>query len=487
MLHIIKINRLKFISSLVLLIIGTYSTMLSPLFFKKFLEEQELYSAILVLSISALSLYWSYILQQILSRDSRIYLREKCFKHILFLKDDIDIERQKTLIIDDIENYSNHGFRLLYRIYQGIFGIIIASCIIYYSFDSSKVILSLSTAFIIVISNFLIMRLIEKLDKEYREYWDKIKIKISNMIMAKEEIRNTVQYDNIIRTFKDSIDKIEDIGLRIDKVEAFGKAILNFMNDSYSLICAIILVFIINRGMKINTTDLITILSYIAYMIWPIKNLANGLPLVFLYLNSKRRIESILSLQEERIDGYKIDNINSIKLIGNFSYNNDKEVLRNINVEFNKGKKIALVGRSGSGKSTIIKLILGKFFMDKGSVYFDDISINQLSLDSIRNMIGYVPQKPMLIDSTLKDNLLLFNPNITDLECKEVLNDSGLAGWDLNMQIGRYGNKLSGGEAQRVAIARVLLRRELIKVIMLDEATSSLDNITESEVINIYY
>ena len=98
MLHIIKINRLKFISSLVLLIIGTYSTMLSPLFFKKFLEEQELYSAIvnlfftiLVLSISALSLYWSYILQQILSRDSRIYLREKCFKHILFLKDDIDI------------------------------------------------------------------------------------------------------------------------------------------------------------------------------------------------------------------------------------------------------------------------------------------------------------------------------------------------------------------------------------------------------------
>ena len=222
-------------------------------------------------------------------------------------------------------------------------------------------------------------------------------------------------------------------------------------------------------------------------MIWPIKNLANGLPLVFLYLNSKRRIESILSLQEERIDGYKIDNINSIKLIGNFSYNNDKEVLRNINVEFNKGKKIALVGRSGSGKSTIIKLILGKFFMDKGSVYFDDISINQLSLDSIRNMIGYVPQKPMLIDSTLKDNLLLFNPNITDLECKEVLNDSGLAGWDLNMQIGRYGNKLSGGEAQRVAIARVLLRRELIKVIMLDEATSSLDNITESEVINIYY
>ena len=167
--------------------------------------------------------------------------------------------------------------------------------------------------------------------------------------------------------------------------------------------------------MKINTTDLITILSYIAYMIWPIKNLANGLPLVFLYLNSKRRIESILSLQEERIDGDKIDNINSIKLIGNFSYNNDKEVLKNINVEFNKGKKIALVGRSGSGKSTIIKLILGKFFMDKGSVYFDDISINQLSLDSIRNMIGYVPQKPMLIDSTLKDNLLLFNPNITDI------------------------------------------------------------------------
>ena len=170
-----------------------------------------------------------------------------------------------------------------------------------------------------------------------------------------------------------------------------------------------------------------------------------------------------------------------------FSYKTrNYQVLKGVSLEFKKGEITALVGISGSGKSTIVKLLERFYDPDTGTIYVNNKDLKQLNLRECRNKIGYVGQEPFLFNQSIKENLLNAKPDATDEEIDQALKDA--MAYDFVMKfpkgidsdVGAIGSKISGGQKQRIAIARALIRKP--EILILDEATSALDKKNERSV-----
>jgi len=169
-----------------------------------------------------------------------------------------------------------------------------------------------------------------------------------------------------------------------------------------------------------------------------------------------------------------------------FSYGKATPIVDGLELKLEAGEKVALVGVSGSGKSTITKLIARLYDVDQGAVYIDGIDVRGVLLESLRTKVCYLMQDAVLFDRTLKENLLLGKPSATNRELIDALETADLGelidclpqGWDT--PLGPKGNFLSGGERQRLALARLVLQNPT--VLLLDESTSALDVPSERRV-----
>ena len=166
-----------------------------------------------------------------------------------------------------------------------------------------------------------------------------------------------------------------------------------------------------------------------------------------------------------------------------FQYNEQKEILKNINLKIQPGKKLALVGPSGGGKTTICHLIPNFYRISEGEILIDGQNINNVRLDSLRKNIGIVQQDVFLFNGTIRENILYGRLDATEEEIIDAAKKANIHDYVMTLpdgyetQIGERGVKLSGGQKQRLSIARVFLKNPAI--LILDEATSALDNTTE--------
>ena len=168
-----------------------------------------------------------------------------------------------------------------------------------------------------------------------------------------------------------------------------------------------------------------------------------------------------------------------------FGYNDDQPVLNDINIVFERGKSYAIVGSSGSGKSTIFKVLLGYQRDYKGQIFIDNINLNSLSTETLYELFSVVQQEVFLFDSSIIDNITMFK-DFSEEVVDNAIVQSGLLElidkYGKDYMCGENGKNLSGGEKQRVSIARSLIRNT--PVILIDEATSALDSITAVNVEN---
>ena len=182
---------------------------------------------------------------------------------------------------------------------------------------------------------------------------------------------------------------------------------------------------------------------------------------------------------EELKESIKFENLN-------FEYVSNFPVLKDVNIEIMKGKTTAIVGSTGSGKSTLIKLILRFYEKNSGNIFFDNNEIESLVIDSLRSKIGLVSQDVFLFEGTVFENIAYGN---IDASIEDVWNAARLSESDKfiselpnqeNTIVGERGQKLSGGQRQRISIARAILKNP--EILILDEATSAVDNETEAAI-----
>lgn len=197
------------------------------------------------------------------------------------------------------------------------------------------------------------------------------------------------------------------------------------------------------------------------------------------------KLESTLKLEEEQ-HGIEIEKIKNISL-KNLSFKQEQFEMKNINLEFEAGKKYVIVGKSGAGKSTLLNLIAGQLICDNNALYINDIPYKEIEKKYLRNAIAYMNQEVYVFNDTIKNNIILYE------ECDERKYNTILKKSGIDTFIGDFeerdnkilednGDNISGGQRQRIALARVLMRDA--DVILLDEAFSALDYETTRKIIN---
>ena len=235
--------------------------------------------------------------------------------------------------------------------------------------------------------------------------------------------------------------------------------------------------------------QIFAVFGYLWFMLGPVQEL---LGIQFSWYSAKaalQRINDLLQLEEEKRPVSKVNPFNDEEEVTvdidnvTFSYTLENTVLNNLSLHIPAGKKVALVGASGGGKSTLIQLLIGVYQADSGCIRYNGETTDDISFDIIRNQIAVVLQQPILFNDTLRHNLTL-GADYDEMSLWRALEVSQMQDVikqlsnGLDTQIGRNGVRLSGGQRQRLAIARMVLSNP--KFVILDEATSALDTATES-------
>ena len=235
--------------------------------------------------------------------------------------------------------------------------------------------------------------------------------------------------------------------------------------------------------------ELVALLFYLNYFFDPLIQLSFNYDLLRSAGSSMKKVFSILDekpfLSEK---GDSIPSIDNDKIIEfknvDFSYGREL-VLKDINFVINKGEKIAIVGETGAGKSTIAKLILRFYLVNKGKVEFFETDAGEVSQQWVRDNVAYVPQESFLFRGTIRENLIYSDPENINLE--EELASIGVLSWfdryenKLDQEVGERGGNISAGERQFVALLRAVLAKR--QIIVFDEATANLDIESESSIL----
>ena len=240
---------------------------------------------------------------------------------------------------------------------------------------------------------------------------------------------------------------------------------------------------------EINVAMYSVLLFITQRLLWPLTELGDTFDLYQRAMASFKRINALKNTTPEIKDGsVKSNGIDkSINFQNvNFSYVENFPVLNDISLNIKKGSTTAIVGSTGSGKSTLIKLLLRLYDVDSGHILFDDIDIKDLEIHTLRKNIGLVSQDIFLFEGTVFDNIAYGNLEASEKEIWEAakLSESdefiNLLPNKKDTVVGERGQKLSGGQRQRISIARAILKNP--EILILDEATSAVDNETEAAI-----
>ena len=269
--------------------------------------------------------------------------------------------------------------------------------------------------------------------------------------------------------------------------EAAGRLSFLLFLLGFELFRAVAMLMVLFSDLTIG--QIFAVFGYLWFMLGPVQEL---LGIQFSWYSAKaalKRINDLLTLEEEHRPISKVNPFSENKEVSvdienvTFSYTLENTVLNQLSLSIPAGKKVALVGASGGGKSTLIQLLIGVYRADSGHIKYNGETTDDISFDVIRNQIAVVLQQPILFNDTLRHNLTL-GADYDEMSLWRALDIAQMQDVisqlsdGLDTQIGKNGVRLSGGQRQRLAIARMVLSNP--KFVILDEATSALDTATEA-------
>jgi len=341
--------------------------------------------------------------------------------------------------------------------------------------------------------------LVYKFGKQIHKRYQRIQAQLSKISTKAQENFAGIRIVKSYVQEKFEIDSFDKLNWEyVDKNMSFVRVFAAFHPMMQFIVGIAVILVLFVGGVQIiegviTLGEFVAFTLYLGMLVWP--SIALGWVVgIFQQGNaSMERINVILNTPPEIIDDentQSVDTINGDISIRNltFGYNTESEpVLKNLNVEIKAGTILAVVGRTGSGKSTLINLLTRNYDPEAGMIFIDDIDIKKIPLQVLREHIGYIPQETFLFSDTIEHNLSF---GVATPEQEQIQNAAETAQIheeitnfpnDYQTVLGERGINLSGGQKQRISIARAILKQP--KILLLDDALSAVDTITEEKIL----
>ncbi len=342
---------------------------------------------------------------------------------------------------------------------------------------------------VVIYFTTLFGRKVKQLKQKENSAYQAFQETLSETLDAIQEIRASNRERHYVRRVIDAAGHIRDHSAnftwRSDAANRLSFMVFLFGFDAFR---ALSMVMVLYSGLSIG--EMLAVFAYLWFMMGPVQEILN---IQYAYHAARAALGRINQLMdvglepryEHRSDPFRGRITTGIRVEDvHFSYDGETPVLNGVNLEIRPGEKVALVGASGGGKTTLVQILLGLYLPQHGQVYFDDVPVKEIGLDVVRDNVATVLQHPALFNDTVRANLTL-GRDVPEDAIWQALETAQLAGVTRAMEhrldtlIGRNGIRLSGGQRQRLAVARMVLQQP--RIVILDEATSALDVATERD------
>ena len=357
---------------------------------------------------------------------------------------------------------------------------------------------ALGTVIFVTVTMYLQNKYFKKRSNTLASTMEKINKKHNDTIL--ENISNIKELKILSAedTFFEKYQIVEKSYRKTQELQSFYNAIPPYLVEMLVVLALLILACIISIQSPNDNSKLMASFAIIVASIFRIAPALNRIQSSIININASRNFVKRINEKYEKydFDHFKKENLQSEGILGFhdkielknicFSYNSNKQVLKNISITINKGDFVGIIGLSGAGKSTLADILTGLLPADSGEIIVDNTELSQKNFQKFRRMLGYVPQQINILDKSIKENVAWGCKEINDSKVVNALKSAQLynvieeypQGIDSNIIVGSNG--LSQGQKQRLAIARALYRDP--QIIILDEATSALDVQIEHEI-----
>lgn len=357
---------------------------------------------------------------------------------------------------------------------------------------------ALGTVIFVTVTMYLQNKYFKKRSNTLASTMEKINKKHNDTIL--ENISNIKELKILSAedTFFEKYQIVEKSYRKTQELQSFYNAIPPYLVEMLVVLALLILACIISIQSPNDNSKLMASFAIIVASIFRIAPALNRIQSSIININASRNFVKRINEKYEKydFDHFKKENLQSEGILGFhdkielknicFSYNSNKQVLKNISITINKGDFVGIIGLSGAGKSTLADILTGLLPADSGEIIVDNTELSQKNFQKFRRMLGYVPQQINILDKSIKENVAWGCKEINDSKVVNALKSAQLynvieeypQGINSNIIVGSNG--LSQGQKQRLAIARALYRDP--QIIILDEATSALDVQIEHEI-----
>ena len=458
-------------------------------------------------SIVTNGLLWIFVLA-LISMVSQ-YMMSLCHNHIAYgmvksLRDDVFIHLSKmplsyldikahgslqSIVISDTEQMADGLLLGFSQLFTGILTIISTLFWMFSIQLTMTVVVLLLTPISFVVASFIAK-------KTYHLFHDQSTLRAEQTAFTHETISGIKvvqaynQEENVLETFDEMNEALADRSLKAIFYSSITNPATRFVNSLVYTVVGLVGAFFVLKS-QLSIGQLAAFLTYANQYTKPFNEISG---VMTEFQNSIACASRVFELMEEPMESEEETEIQLPEMIKgevqfeqvSFSYQKDQSLIENFSLEIKPGEKIAIVGPTGSGKSTLINLLMRFYEVDKGNITIDGISIKDMSRQQLRQLFGMVLQETWLQSGTIRENLLLGNPNATDEEIQQVLMQCQLDKMieklpqGLETPLHRQGEDFSQGQRQLLSIARVMLSQP--SMLILDEATSSIDTRTELKI-----
>lgn len=331
---------------------------------------------------------------------------------------------------------------------------------------------------------------IRTINKNFRKEMETTSAKVIEMVEMMPVTRAHALEKKEISKMDEQVGHIAEQGYNLDIVQTNFGAVSWAIFQSFQLGCLVFTSYLALKG-RIPVGDVVLYQTYFTTIVNQVSSLLNIIPTITKGLESVNSVGEVLLNDNVEVNKgkYELKDLKGSYEFKNIYYrypNSDNDIIKGLYLSVKEGETIAFVGESGAGKTTMINLLIGFCLPTSGSLLIDGHDITEINLRTYREYLAVVPQNTVLFSGTIRENILYGEDNVSEEMLQKVIDESGLRSVvdslpdGVDTSLGEHGGRFSGGQRQRLAIARALVRNP--KVIILDEATSALDNISEKYV-----